>query len=107
MTITTVKSVVSETYDVPIAQLEAKRRGPEHICWPRQIAMCLCYEELTYSLDAIGQAFGGRDHGTVIHARHRVHARLDTEPAFRNAYTYLKQQIKATPPSSSLDSSQL
>jgi len=50
------------------------------VVWPRQAAMYLCKELTTQSLPAIGRAFGGRDHTTVLHACKRVAAHIATSP---------------------------
>ena len=47
------------------------KRRPQNIAFPRQIAMYLARELTKTSLSEIGEAFGGRDHGTVLHA-HRL-----------------------------------
>jgi hypothetical protein len=48
-------------------QMKSRRR-PGFIAWPRQIAMCLSYQCTDQSLEEVGAQFGGRDHGTVMHA---------------------------------------
>src|SRR4030095_14917112 len=65
---------VAEHFDVRLADMTSQRR-PANIAFPRQIAMYLARELTKSSLAEIGQAFGGRDHGTVLHA-HRLLKKL-------------------------------
>lgn len=58
---------VAEYYKVKVADLLSKRRN-RSVARPRQVAMCLCKELTNHSLPEIGDAFGGRDHTTVLHA---------------------------------------
>jgi chromosomal replication initiator protein len=51
--------------------MKGKRRD-KHIVFPRQVAMFLIREETASSLPAIGQAFGGRDHTTVLHSYEKI-----------------------------------
>jgi|SRR5277367_1483342 len=107
MTIDAVKMVVSVFYGVTIQQLESKARGPQEVSFPRQVAMALCYELLEKSLKAVGKAFGGRDHGTVLHARRAVQDKIDTDAAFKSCYGELKLCCGYLTSSTSLDSSHL
>jgi len=66
---------VAEHYDVRLADMTSKRR-PANIAFPRQIAMYLARELTKTSLTEIGEAFGGRDHGTVLHAHRLVKDRM-------------------------------
>ena len=77
-----VQKVVSRFYRVPLAKLLAKQRLDETISFPRQLAMYLCRIMTETSLEAIGKSFGGRDHGTVMHACRIVKNRIETEPEF-------------------------
>jgi chromosomal replication initiator protein len=58
---------VAEHFDIRLADMTSKRR-PENIAFPRQVAMFLARQMTESSLNMIGEAFGGRDHGTVLHA---------------------------------------
>ncbi|MDR2576885.1 MAG: chromosomal replication initiator protein DnaA [Puniceicoccales bacterium] len=58
---------VAEFYKITLADLLGKKR-PSNIAFPRQVAMYLSRALTTYSLQRIGTEFGGREHGTVIHA---------------------------------------
>ncbi|WP_075088930.1 helix-turn-helix domain-containing protein [Verrucomicrobium spinosum] len=67
VTIDWIQKVVAEHFDIRLADMTSHRR-PASIAIPRQIAMHLARELTKSSLKEIGDAFGGRDHGTVIHA---------------------------------------
>ncbi len=58
---------VSEYYKIKVSELLSKRRS-RSVARPRQVAMALCKELTNHSLPEIGDAFGGRDHTTVLHA---------------------------------------
>jgi chromosomal replication initiator protein len=58
---------VSEYYKIKVSELLSKRRS-RSVARPRQVAMALCKELTNHSLPEIGEAFGGRDHTTVLHA---------------------------------------
>ena len=67
VTIPNIQRVVADYYNIKISELLSKRRN-RSITRPRQIAMALSKELTNHSLPEIGDAFGGRDHTTVIHA---------------------------------------
>ena len=67
VTIPNIQRVVADYYNIKMSHLLSKRRN-RSITRPRQIAMALSKELTNHSLPEIGEAFGGRDHTTVIHA---------------------------------------
>ena len=71
ITISNIQKTVSEYYKIRIADLLSARRS-RTITRPRQLAMALAKELTTHSLPEIGEAFGGRDHTTVLHACRKV-----------------------------------
>lgn len=71
VTIENIQKVTTEYYNIRLADLISKKRT-RHFARPRQIAMKLSKELTTYSLPEIGNAFGGRDHSTVLHACKRI-----------------------------------
>jgi chromosomal replication initiator protein len=82
VTIEQIQRKVAEHFDVRIADMTSKRR-PANIAFPRQIAMYLARELTKASLNEIGDAFGGRDHGTVparVQAREEADARAGQHP---------------------------
>lgn len=71
VTMENIQKTVAEYYKMRVADLLSKRRS-RSIARPRQIAMALSKELTNHSLPEIGDAFGGRDHTTVIHACRRI-----------------------------------
>jgi len=71
VTIDNIQRVVSEYYKVKMSEFLSKRRS-RSIARPRQVAMALAKELTNHSLPEIGEAFGGRDHTTVLHACRKV-----------------------------------
>jgi chromosomal replication initiator protein len=67
ITIENIQKTVAEYYKVKVADLLSKRRS-RSVARPRQMAMALAKELTNHSLPEIGDAFGGRDHTTVLHA---------------------------------------
>ena len=67
VTIPNIQRVVADYYNIKMSDLLSKRRN-RSITRPRQVAMSLSKELTNHSLPEIGEAFGGRDHTTVIHA---------------------------------------
>jgi len=83
---------VAEHYDIRLADMTSKRR-PENIAFPRQVAMFLSRQMTESSLSAIGEAFGGRDHGTVLHACRLVKDRMEVDANIRQVVSYLEKQL--------------
>ncbi|XOV83828.1 MAG: chromosomal replication initiator protein DnaA [bacterium] len=71
ISIDNIQRTVAEYYNIKIADLLSKRRN-RTIARPRQVAMALAKELTSHSLPEIGDAFGGRDHTTVLHACRKV-----------------------------------
>jgi chromosomal replication initiator protein len=71
VTIENIQKTVAEYYKIRVADLLSKRRS-RSIARPRQVAMALARELTNHSFPEIGDAFGGRDHTTVLHACDRV-----------------------------------
>jgi chromosomal replication initiator protein len=87
-----IQKVVAEHYDVRLADMTSRRR-PKSIAEPRQLAMYLARELTKNSLMDIGDAFGGRDHGTVIHACKAVTARIAAAEEFRRTVSALMEKV--------------
>lgn len=71
VSIENIQRTVAEYYKIKISDLHSKRRS-RSIARPRQVAMALAKELTQHSLPEIGEAFGGRDHTTVLHACRKV-----------------------------------
>jgi chromosomal replication initiator protein len=74
-----IQSAVASAYGITVDELTSSSRAMR-IAWPRQVAIHLVRELTDASLTAIGAAFGGRNHATVLHACKRVSDRLVTDP---------------------------
>jgi chromosomal replication initiator protein len=92
LTIETIQKRVADHYQIRHSDMTSKRR-PANIAIPRQIAMYLTRQLTKHSLQEIGDAYGGRDHGTVIHACKSVDNMLEQDSAVRGAIDYLKAQL--------------
>ena len=93
VTIDQIQRRVAEHYDVRLADMTSKRR-PANIAFPRQIAMYLSRALTKSSLSDIGDAFGGKDHGTVIHACKLVKRRIEEDERTRSAVCLLDTQLQ-------------
>jgi chromosomal replication initiator protein len=71
LSVDTISRTVASFYHISLEEMKGKRRD-KHIVFPRQVAMFLIREETASSLPAIGQAFGGRDHTTVLHSYEKI-----------------------------------
>jgi chromosomal replication initiator protein len=92
VTIEFIQKRVAEHFDLRLADMSSKRR-PENIAFPRQIAMYLARQLTESSLSVIGEAFGGRDHGTVLHACRLVKDRMEVDANVRQVVNYLEKQL--------------
>jgi chromosomal replication initiator protein len=93
VTIEQIQRRVAEHFDVRIADMTSKRR-PANIAFPRQIAMYLARELTKASLNEIGDAFGGRDHGTVLHACKLVKKRMAELDNIRQTVSFIDSSLK-------------
>jgi chromosomal replication initiator protein len=92
VTIDVIQRRVADHFDIRLADMSSKRR-PENIAFPRQVAMYLSRQLTESSLSTIGDAFGGRDHGTVLHACRAVKDRMEVDAKVRQAVGYLEKQL--------------
>ncbi len=88
VTIENIQKTVAEYFKIRVADLLAKRRT-RSIARPRQIAMALAKELTNHSLPEIGDAFGGRDHTTVLHGCKKVAELKEAEPRVAEDYANL------------------
>jgi chromosomal replication initiator protein len=92
VTIDNIQKTVGEYFKIRIGDLLSKRRS-RSIARPRQIAMALAKELTRHSLPEIGDAFGGRDHTTVLHACRRIKLLRDTERRVAEDYNNLLRTL--------------
>jgi chromosomal replication initiator protein len=92
VTIDNIQKTVTNYYKIRIADLLSKKRT-RSIVRPRQIAMALCKELTNHSLPEIGDAFGGRDHTTVIHACRKIAELKEEELNIKEDFTNLLRTL--------------
>ncbi|MBI3562828.1 MAG: chromosomal replication initiator protein DnaA [Gammaproteobacteria bacterium] len=88
VTIENIQKTVAEYYKIRVADILSKRRN-RSLARPRQLAMSLCKELTNHSLPEIGDAFGGRDHTTVIHACRKIGELRDADLRMSEDYANL------------------
>jgi len=93
ITIEQIQRKVAEHFDVRLADMTSKRR-PASIAFPRQVAMYLARELTKSSLNEIGDAFGGRDHGTVLHACKLVKRRMKEQDNIRQTISFIDSSLQ-------------
>ena len=93
ITIEQIQRRVAEHFDVRLADMTSKRR-PANIAFPRQVAMYLARELTKASLNEIGDAFGGRDHGTVLHACKLVKKRMQEQDGIRQTISFIDSSLQ-------------
>lgn len=92
VTIENIQKTVADYYKVRMADMVSKRRS-RSVARPRQVAMALAKELTSHSLPEIGDAFGGRDHTTVMHACKRVKELRSTEQRLTEDYSNLLRTL--------------
>ena len=92
VTIDEIQQKVAEHFDVRVADMTGKRRSA-NIVFPRQVAMHLARRHTKASLHEIGEIFGGRHHGTVLHACKTVSMRMKNEDQIRQTIVGLDAQL--------------
>jgi chromosomal replication initiator protein len=93
VTIEQIQRRVAEHFDIRLADMTSKRR-PANIAFPRQVAMYLARELTKASLNEIGDAFGGRDHGTVLHACKLVKRRMTEQDNLRQTISFIDSSLQ-------------
>lgn len=92
VTVENIQKTVADYYKVRVGDLLSKRRS-RSIARPRQVAMALAKELTSHSLPEIGDAFGGRDHTTVLHACKRIKDLRDSEQRVSEDYSNLLRTL--------------
>ncbi|MHB9154755.1 MAG: chromosomal replication initiator protein DnaA [Endomicrobiales bacterium] len=95
ITIENIQKVVARHFNLDVKDMKSKRRT-DAVAFPRQIAMYLA-RTLTdeFSTNEIGEAFGGKDHTTVMHACNKIKARMATDPYFVAKVNQISQEIRS------------
>ena len=93
VTVEQIQRKVAETFDLRLADLTGKRRVAS-IAYARQVAMFLTREMTTSTLAEIGDQFGGKDHGTVIHACRLVKRRMEEDEQTRHIVRSIETQLQ-------------
>jgi chromosomal replication initiator protein len=87
-----IKRTVADYYKIKVADLLSKRRN-RSVARPRQVAMALAKEVTNHSLPEIGDAFGGRDHTTVLHACRKIAELRETTSDIKEDYKNLLRSL--------------
>lgn len=87
------QKVIADFYSLSVNDLKSKKRK-QNIVRARQLSMFICREMTDYSTTEIGEAFGGRDHTTVMHSIEKIQGLLITDPLIDSTIETLKRQIK-------------
>ena len=94
ITIETIQKTVTDYYKIKLSDMHSKKRSRD-IARPRQIAMALSKELTQLSLPNIGDAFGGRDHTTVLHACKTIAEMRESDTTIAHDYTTLLSMLRA------------
>lgn len=94
VTIDNIQKTVAEYYNIKMSDLLSKRRS-RSVARPRQLAMALAKELTNHSLPEIGDAFGGRDHTTVLHACRKIQELKDAQHDIKEDYRNLIRTLSA------------
>lgn len=94
VTIDNIQKTVAEYYKIKVADLLSKRRN-RSVARPRQIAMALSKELTNHSLPEIGDAFGGRDHTTVLHACRKIKTLREETHDIKEDYSNLIRTLSS------------
>ncbi len=93
ITFSDIVNVVAEYYNLDPDELFNKKRN-QNISYPRQIAMYMCREYADMSYPKIGEAFGGRDHTTVIHAYEKISKSKEKRPQLQKDLEKMKERLQ-------------
>jgi len=92
ITIENIQKTVADYYKIRVSELLSERRS-RSVARPRQVAMALAKELTSHSLPEIGEAFGGRDHTTVLHACRRIKELRGVEQRVGEDYSNLLRTL--------------
>ena len=89
----TIQKVVADFFSLSVNDIKGRKKT-QKIVYPRQLAMNICRDMTDYSTTEIGEAFGGRDHTTVMHSIEKIQGLLITDPTLDSTIESLKRQVK-------------
>ena len=89
-----IQKIVTDYYNIKLSDLLSNKRN-RSLARPRQLSMSLAKELTTHSLPEIGDAFGGRDHTTVLHACKRISELRTVDNSIEEDYKKLLRAITA------------
>jgi chromosomal replication initiator protein len=90
----TIQKVVAQKYSLEVRDMKGQQRT-DSIAFPRQLAMYLACKLTAMSLKQIGEAFGGKDHTTVLHGKKKIELMLEKDPFFTENVNSLINTIKS------------
>jgi chromosomal replication initiator protein len=93
VSIDAIQKAVAEHFDLRLADMTSRRR-PTSVAYPRQVAMYLSRQLTKSSLMDIGEAFGGRDHGTVIHACKKVTEQIKKDNGIKELVSMFESTLR-------------
>ncbi|MEO1766532.1 chromosomal replication initiator protein DnaA [Thiobacter aerophilum] len=93
ISIENIQKTVADYYKIKVAEMYSKKRS-RVVARPRQMAMALAKELTQLSLPDIGDAFGGRDHTTVLHACRRIEELRNQDPTLSRDFAVLMQTLR-------------
>jgi len=97
VTLEEIQRRVAAYFQIELTEIRGARRQ-RSILYPRQVAMFLCRRLTEASLPEIGQAFGGRDHTTVLHAVGKIEQEIAQDPHKKQVVDHLNQLVLAASP---------
>lgn len=95
ITVELIQKIVAQHYDLPVEKLKEKTRK-RFVVRARQLSMYLAKQLSNKSLKHIGNAFGGRDHSTVIHACRSIETLLENDTRFKTEVSDIAKRLKST-----------
>ena len=95
ITVEFIQKIVAAHFDIPLEKLKEKTRK-RFVVRARQLSMYFAKQLSNKSLKHIGNAFGGRDHSTVIHACRSIESLLENDTRFKNEVTGIAKRLKST-----------
>src|SRR6266571_52734 len=93
VTVEAIQKLVANHFHLKMVELKS-RNNSKHIAFPRQVAMYLCKKLTDKSLPAIGSAFGGKHHTTVIHAIRKIEAMRERDKEFARVLSSLQESFE-------------